>query len=151
MKNQIPNKHQIPSTQKSKSIRAFTLLEIIVVLALIAAIAGLVIANLDKIFGGGKESVAKIWVKQIDTPLMAYRIQMGNYPTTEQGLQALLTPPAGQEKRWKGPYIKELPEDPWNHPYQYRYPGTKNPSSYDVWSLGPNGVEDEEVIGNWQK
>lgn len=127
----------------------FSLMEILIVLALIAAIAGLLVANLDRIFGGGKEQVAKLWVKQIDTPLMAYRIQMGNYPSSEEGLQALKIAPAGKEKRWKGPYIKELPEDPWGHPYQYRNPGVKNLSSYDVWSFGPDGVQSEDDIGNW--
>jgi len=124
-------------------------MEILIVLALIAMLAGLVIANLDKIFGGGQEKVASIWVKQIDTPLMAYRISVGSYPSTEEGLQALVTAPAGKEKLWKGPYIKTLPMDPWGHPYQYRFPGVKNPSSFDVWSLGPKGIEGEGNIGNW--
>lgn len=132
-----------------RSQSGFSLMEILIVLALIAMLAGLVIANLDKIFGGGQEKVAAIWVKQIDTPLMAYRIQIGSYPSTEEGLQALVTAPVGKEKLWKGPYIKALPMDPWGHPYQYRFPGTKNPSSFDVWSLGPKGVEGEGNIGNW--
>lgn len=132
-----------------RSQGGFTLTEILIVLALIAAIAGLLITNLGKLFSGGKESVAQLWVKQIDTPLMAYRIQLGNYPTTEEGLQSLVKAPAGKEKRWKGPYLKDLPNDPWDHPYQYRFPGTKSTAGYDVWSFGPDGIESEDDIGNW--
>ena len=141
------NERKLVNLYKSQS--GFSLLEILVVLALIAMLAGLVIANLDKIFGGGQEKVAAIWVKQIDTPLMAYRIQMGSYPTTEEGLQALVTAPTGKESKWKGPYLKTLPQDPWGRPYQYRFPGVKNPAAFDVWSLGEKGVEGEGNIGNW--
>lgn len=141
------NNRNLMSRYRSRA--GFSLMEILIVLALIAMLAGLVIANLDKIFGGGQEKVARIWVKQIDTPLMAYRIQMGSYPSTDEGLKALLTAPAGKDKLWKGPYLKELPMDPWGHPYQYRFPGAKNPSSFDVWSFGPSGVESENAIGNW--
>lgn len=141
------NERKLVNIYRSQS--GFSLMEILIVLALIAMLAGLVIANLDKIFGGGQEKVAKIWVKQIDTPLIAYRISMGNYPSTDEGLQALVKAPAGKEGKWGGPYIKVLPEDPWGRPYQYRFPGVKNPTSYDVWSLGPKGVEGEGNIGNW--
>lgn len=141
------NKHLV---SKGRLQAGFSLMEILIVLALIAAISGLVITNLDRIFGGSSEKVAKIWVKEIKTPLMAYRIQMGNYPSTEEGLQALIVAPTGKEKRWNGPYIDELPDDPWNKPYQYRYPGIKHPSSYDVWSYGPNGPDGKTEIGNWQ-
>ena len=125
-------------------------MEILIVLALIAAISGLVIANLDKIFGGSKEQVAQIWVKEIKTPLMAFRVNVGNYPTTDEGLISLKKMPEGKGKRWKGPYIDELPVDPWGNAYQYRYPGVKNKDKYDVWSLGPDGVASDDDIGNWE-
>lgn len=128
----------------------FTLMEILIVLALIALIAGIVITNVGNIFGGGQKDAAKLWVDQIETPLMAYRINMGSYPTTEEGLQALVRAPAGKEKNWKGPYVKKLPNDPWDRPYQYRFPGVKSNAGYDVWSWGPKGVEGDDNIGNWE-
>lgn len=129
----------------------FSLIEILIVLALIAAIIGLLVTNLDKILGGSKEKVAKAFIENLETPLMAYRLDIGTYPSTDEGLQALRSAPAGKEKRWKGPYLKKLPEDPWNNQYQYRFPGVKNPDSYDVWSFGPTGVANEKEIGNWSE
>lgn len=138
---------QLPS---KPSRRAFSLIEILIVIGLIAALAAVMIANLDRIFGSGQEEVAKIFVTQtIKAPLTAYKLHMRTYPTTEQGLQALLTPPEGAGDRWKGPYLTEPPIDPWGTPYQYRYPGIKNPGGYDVWSLGPDKTDNEKVIGNW--
>jgi general secretion pathway protein G len=77
---------------------------------------------------------------------------VGNFPTTEQGLDALIKAPAGKEQRWKGPYIKEKAIDPWGNPYKYQFPGTRNVSgqrSYDIWSLGEDGTESNDDIGNW--
>lgn len=140
------------SSGRSRAHRGFTILEILIVIALIAALAGASIVALNKLFGGGQEEVARIFVTQsIDPALMAYRINMGRYPTTEQGLAALRTAPAGAGDRWKGPYLEADPVDPWGNPYQYRYPGTRGSSKgYDVWSFGPDGVESADDIGNWR-
>jgi general secretion pathway protein G len=134
---------------------AFTLLEIMVVLAIIGLLAGLAITNVDKIFGGAKISTAQIFVRQsMKTALTTYRITVGDYPSTEEGLQALFTAPANKADRWRGPYVAEGTSypllDPWQEPYQYRYPGTHNKTSYDLWSKGPDhadGTDDD--IGNW--
>ena len=131
----------------------FTLLEILVVLAIIGLLAGLAITNVDKIFGGAQGSTASLFVREsMKTSLTTYRIHMGNYPSTSEGLQALISRPATKADRWHGPYIEggKLPLDPWGEPYQYAYPGTRNKSSYDLWSKGPDkqsGTEDD--IGNW--
>lgn len=131
----------------------FSLVEILIVLALMGMLLGLVIFNSEAIFGGGQKKVAKLFVsKSADVPLMAYRTHMGNYPTTEEGLQALLKAPMGKSSRWNGPYIKDKEGllDPWGNPYQYRYPGVHNRNSYDLWSMGPGGQSgDEDDIGNW--
>jgi general secretion pathway protein G len=89
----------------------------------------------------------------MNTPLEAFRMNVGRYPTVDEGLDALIRCPKGLEDKWRGPYISEgkLPLDPWMHRYQYRYPGIHNPNSYDVWSLGPDGVEDGHDIGNWKQ
>ena len=134
---------------------AFTLIEMLVVLAILGLLIGLVITNADKIIGQSNESVAKVYVRDsLKTTLVRYRIDMGDYPSTEEGLAALITAPSGKADRWHGPYLEvpgnKLPLDPWGEPYQYRYPGTKNPSGYDLFSKGPDKVADTaDDIGNW--
>lgn len=156
---------------------AFTLLEILVVLAIIGMLVGLAVTSLSKAFDNAKIDVAKAFVAtQMPTALGLYRIDMGDYPSTAEGLQALLTPPNNPNAAsWRGPYLtsSQLPLDPWKHPYMYAYPGThtasivtqtttgyqasstapaSTTSRFDIWSLGPNGVDgDPGNIGNWQQ
>mgnify|MGYP001127040337 CR=1 FL=1 len=147
MRNVYPPKTNSPVRRLK---RGFSLIEMLIVIALIAMLAGLVVTNLDKLFGGGQEKIARIFVKEsIKAPLFQFRTDMGNYPTTEQGLQALYTAPSGAGDRWRGPYVEELPRDPWENPYQYRSPGERNPDKYDIWSLGPDGKKSDDDIGNW--
>ena len=97
------------------------------------------------------------------TALSAYQQSVGQFPTTQQGLQALRTCPPDfpKSKKWQGPYLNpevslhplnlELPLDPWGHPYHYRLPGVHHPASFDVWSDGPDGVDGSaDDIGNWK-
>jgi len=133
----------------------FTLLEILVVLAIIGLLVGLVVSNTDKIFGQSQEAVAKIFVRDsLKTPLVRYRIDIGDYPSTNEGLAALITAPNGVTDKWHGPYLDvsggKLPVDPWGQPYEYRYPGVKNPGGYDLYSKGPDKTaETADDIGNW--
>jgi general secretion pathway protein G len=147
-----PNAQRLTRHNASKS--GFSLIEILIVIALIAVIAGLAISNIGGIFGGQQEKAAKIFVTQsLKIPLTAYKIDIGSYPSTAEGLQALIQAPANKSGIWKKPYIEELPTDPWGNPYQYRFPGSKNvngSSGYDVWSLGPDGTESADDIGNWK-
>lgn len=137
----------------SRRSSGFTLMEILVVLAIIGLLAGLAITNVDSLFGGAKRDTARMFVKQsMKTSLSTYRIHMSDYPSTADGLQALITAPAAKADRWHGPYIEggKLPEDPWGQLYVYRYPGTKNKGSYDLYSKGPDGVDgNEDDVGNW--
>ena len=134
---------------------AFTLIEILVVVAIIGMLAALFITNTDKIFGQSQDVVARVFVRDsLKTSLVRYKIDLGDYPTTAEGLQALVTAPANSGERWHGPYVElnggRLPLDPWNEPYQYIHPGTRNKGSYDLFSKGPDktaGTEDD--IGNW--
>lgn len=137
---------------RRRSTRGFTILEILVVLAIIGLLVALTITNFGGIFSQSKETVARLFVQQtMKAPLTAYRINVGDYPSTEEGLQALVTAPADKADRWRGPYVDvtggKMPLDPWGRPYQYRYPGTHNKDSYDLYSLGP--LDNDKVIGNW--
>jgi general secretion pathway protein G len=103
--------------------------------------------------GCGQGGVAQVFVTDsIAYVLNNYRKDTGTYPTTAQGLPALITAPEGV-KNWHGPYLttKVTPLDPWGNEYQYTFPGVNNPESYDVWSRGPNGLKapSSEWIGNW--
>jgi general secretion pathway protein G len=135
--------------------RGFTLVEILVVIAIIGLLAGLTLSNVGNIFGTSQENIARLMVTQsLKTPLTTYRLQMGDYPTSEEGLQSLFTAPANKADRWRGPYVTDGTKfpllDPWNEPYQYRYPGVHNKNGYDLWSKGKDktdGTDDD--IGNW--
>lgn len=135
--------------------RAFTLLEILVVLAIIGLLVGLVVSNTDRIFGQSQEAVAKIFVRDsLKTPLVRYRIDLGDYPSTSEGLAALLTAPGSADGKWRGPYLDasggKAPVDPWGQAYAYRYPGVKNTGGYDIYSKGPDKTADTaDDIGNW--
>lgn len=97
-------------------------------------------------------SVARlVATTSLKLPLTTFRLYAGRYPTTAEGLEALLHCPAGLEGKWRGPYLADarMPVDPWGRPYQYRCPGTHNRSAYDLWSLGPDEKSSADDIGNW--
>ncbi len=132
--------------------RGFTLMEILLVIGLMGMLMGVLAVGFGDIFGQNEKQIAKIFVKQgISTNLQQYRMHMGSYPTTEEGLKALLqAPDNAKASRWMGPYADSIPEDPWGNPYQYVYPGIHNKISYDVWSMGPDGQDGTaDDIGNW--
>ncbi len=142
-----------PLTRSHHAAGAFTLLEILVVLAIIGLLVSLAVTNVGNLFSGSQKDIAKLFVNQsMRAPLEVYRSHMGDYPTAAEGLQALITAPASKADRWRGPYLQDnkLPIDPWGEPYQYRAPGVKNKNGYDLWSKGPDktdGTDDD--IGNW--
>lgn len=144
-----------PSPAARDHRHAFTLLEIMIALAILGLLVGLAVTNVEGIFGGAQVSTARLFVNEsIKLPLTAYRIQMGDYPSTAEGLQALITPPANHADNWHGPYLADgkLPLDPWGEPYVYHFPGTHNKAGYDVFSKGEDKTEGtKDDIGNWSE
>ncbi|MBV9786345.1 MAG: type II secretion system major pseudopilin GspG [Acidisphaera sp.] len=116
----------------------FTLLEILVVIAILGLLIGLVAPAALRQLGGARISVARQSVERLGSVLDLYKLDVGTYPTTEEGLQALLTKPTSVSN-WNGPYVKGegLPVDPWNHPYLYRNPSGRTGHDYDLCSRGP--------------
>jgi general secretion pathway protein G len=122
--------------------RAFTLIELLVVIAIIGVLAAVVAPSIFRNVGDAKVTSAKTQIEQFATALNQYRLDSDVYPTTEQGLVALRTlPTVGDPPRnWRGPYLSRVvPLDPWGRPYVYLAPGTENPESYDLYSLGRDG------------
>jgi general secretion pathway protein G len=126
----------------------FTLLEILVVIAILGLLIGLVAPAALRQLGGARVSVAKQSIERLGTVLDMYKLDVGSYPSTEQGLQALTEKPSGVDS-WNGPYLKgATPVDAWNHPYTYRQPATREGRDYDLCSAGPNGTAGTDAICN---
>jgi len=128
----------------------FTLLEILVVITIVGLLIGLVAPAALRQLSGARVSVAKQSIERLSGVLDLYNLDMGSYPTTEQGLAALVKRPAGVEN-WNGPYLKgdTVPADPWSRPYVYRSPSERAQHDYDLCSTGPNGAQsDASMICN---
>lgn len=137
---------------KKNTKRAFTLLEIIVAIALLALLSSFMLTQTGALFSTKQKEIVKTFVTTtLETPLIAYSTNVGSYPSTEEGLMALIKAPESAASTWAGPYIKgkEVPKDPWGTPYQYKFPGEHNPNGYDIWSLGPDKKPSADDIGNW--
>ena len=123
-------------------------------MVVIGIIAAIVIPQFTTTTTDAKIAAAKANVSEIDSAIEHFNVHMDRYPSNEEGLNALITAPAGEEQKWRGPYVKVLRNDPWGHPYQYRAPGTHHPSSFDLWSRGADNADGGEGanadIGNWQ-
>ncbi|HZV33520.1 MAG TPA: type II secretion system major pseudopilin GspG [Verrucomicrobiae bacterium] len=128
------------------SKRAFTLVEILIVVVILGILAASIIPQFMSTKNDAKISAAKANIAELDSALERFYVHMDRYPSAEEGLKVLVDPPTDDaDKKWRGPYIKQLRNDPWGHPYQYRYPGTHHTSSFDIASQGDGSAE----IGNW--
>jgi general secretion pathway protein G len=133
----------------------FTLLELLVVIIVLGLLAGLVAPQIFGRVGDAKVTTARTQMSLLGTALDSYRLDNGAYPTSEQGLQALREKPAREPMpaNWKGPYLrKDVPLDPWDRPFLYRAPGSRNPTGYDLATLGRDGKEggtgeDADLLG----
>jgi len=132
-----------------KNRGGFTLLEIMLVVGIIVIILGVAVARLGNTTSIAKDMRVRADIQAIGTQLKLYESMNGFFPTTEQGLQALVTQPDTDPKpsRWYQ-LFKEMPKDPWNNDYIYLCPGKKNPDSYDLYSAGPDRKPDT-TDDNW--
>ena len=128
--------------------RGFTLIELMVVVIIIAALAAMVLPNLMPLTENAKSKMATGDIATISLALKLYRLNTpaGRYPTTEDGLDVLLRPSRDYNNE---PYLERPPNDPWNRRYEYRYPGSHNVSGFDLWSLGPDPQKADDDITNW--
>ena len=132
--------------------KAFTLLEMMVVLLIIALILGSVAVMVQGIEGNAQQVTTSGKIKALESALINYKISNLIYPTQEQGLEALVTRPTAEPKprRWSSNMKPDGLIDPWGRKIVYRNPGKRTPGGYDVFSLGPDGLENtEDDIGNW--
>lgn len=137
--------------------RGFTLIEVMVVVIVLGLIAGLVGPQIVGRVSDARDTTARTQIEMIAVALDSYRLDNGRYPTTQQGLEALRTQPTTDPvpANWRGPYLRRaVPQDPWGRAYEYRSPGEENPGSYDLFTLGADGVpggegEDADVT-SWQ-
>ena len=126
----------------SRKEEGFTLIELLIVMVILGLLAALVGPRMFGKVGTSKQKAAKAQISLFETSLDTYRLDIGKYPTTEQGLQALRVKPDVVEK-WDGPYLpKDVPLDPWGKPYMYQIPGTHG--EYDLYSYGRDGKQGGE-------
>lgn len=128
-----------PRTPRSVA-RGFTLVELLVVLAIIGTLATLVAPDVLRHVGTSKATAARSQIEMLGAALETYRLDNDGYPSTAQGLDALRRRPASAPRQWRGPYLpKDVPLDPWGRPYHFRSPGVANPRGYDLASFGRDG------------
>lgn len=130
--------------------RAFTLIELMLVVIIIGALSAMIMPRLANRGEQARIAAAKVDIQaNIATALKLYELDNGCFPTTEEGLNALLSEPASAQN-WNGPYIEKKTLDPWGIEYKYKCPGEHRTADYDLYSLGKDGVENADDIKNWE-
>lgn len=136
------------AVQKTKLHRAFTLVEMLLVVTIIGILAALVIPKIVGRSEQARATAAHADLSSIKTALDAFEVDNGFYP---KGIQDLIQAP-GNARNWHGPYLEKIPQDPWGNNYIYSFPGKHNAGSYDLLSVGVDGKEGtDDDVGNWTK
>jgi general secretion pathway protein G len=141
-----------PAQTRRRGEAGFTLLEMLVVLAIMGLLAAIIAPQVLKYLGSSKSQAAKVQIQNIDAALQLFKLDVGRFPTQEEGLNAVVTAPA-TATGWNGPYLQRQTalNDPWGSPYQYRNPGKHG--EVDVYSLGSDkaegGTGEAADVGNW--
>src|SRR5436190_20573494 len=129
---------------RNSARRGFTLIELLLVLVILAVLAVIVVPKFAGRAEDARKTAARTQVSAISSAIRMSEVDVTRYPTTDEGIKALFDPP-GNAKGWKGPYLEQqIGNDPWDNPYVYKYPGTHNPSGFDVYSPGPNGADGDD-------
>ncbi len=137
----------------NNAMQGFTLIELLVVLAIIGLLAGLVGPQVMKHLGGAKSKTARVQIEDLAGSLDMYKMDVGRYPTTSEGLQALVEKPSSA-RSWNGPYLRKntVPQDPWIYDYHYVSPGEHG--NFDLYSLGADntagGEGEDQDINSWE-
>ncbi len=146
--------HMIKNEKKRKhQAKGFTLIELLVVLTILGLIVGLVGPQIMKHLGTAKSDTARLQIEDLGSALDMLYLEIGRYPTTDEGLEALIQNPADLNN-WNGPYLKKkkIPKDPWGNSYQYQSPGQNGP--YDLYTFGadnaPGGEKENHDILSWE-
>jgi general secretion pathway protein G len=147
---------KMPDSQRTARlkprVRGFTLIELLVVLVILGLLAGLVGPQVMRYLGESKTKTASLQIEELSSALDLYRIDVGSYPRTEEGLNALVQHPQNAGN-WNGPYLRkrEVPQDPWGNDYRYRSPGEHG--AFDLWSYGadgqPGGDGEAQDVTSW--
>ena len=142
MSHTAPN--TLPAIPKDSAESGFTLLELLVVIAILGLLAALVGPRLFNVLGTAKAKLATQQIDNIGSALDMYKLDVGSFPTSDQGLTALVSKPNDVEN-WNGPYTKTggVPKDPWDHPWNYQNPSTRQGHDYDLCSAGTSGQSAE--------
>jgi general secretion pathway protein G len=148
--------HSTSPGRRRYAAAGFTLIELLVVIAIIAVLASVVAPAVFRNVGDAKQAAAHSQIELFATALNQYRLDNDTYPTSDQGLAALRTMPSDGDppRNWRGPYLSRVvPLDPWGRPYIYTSPGTENPQTYDLYTLGrdgkPGGDGDDADVTSW--
>ncbi len=149
MKSLLQDKRQIHRGHDA----GFTLIELMLVLVILATLATIVAPKLTGQSQKAKITATRTQISQFEVALDAFEIDMGRYPTTSEGLRALVERPASGADNWQQPYLKSgIPQDRWGKEYQYRCPGQYNRDGYDLFSFGPDGkLSGGDDITNWSE
>jgi general secretion pathway protein G len=137
--------------RKRRGSQGFTLIEILVVVMILAVLAATIIPQFASTTQSAKVKAARHDIATLESSVERFFLDMDRYPSAEEQLKALITPPGEGGKNWHGPYIKELTPDPWGNGYVYRIPGQHGAKTYDIWSRGPDGADGGDDVTSWHE